>query len=228
MSFLNSLIQSYLTITMAKQNEKYLLIARYWRTESSDMHIIDDILAIIYAYHTFAGWSNQYKGTGIELSIDNGYFKAENTIDYGHSVRGECAIQRGVITCWELECRKSTFPDIYGPDDGIHFYGVVSSKIQDFNTCPEHGMKGCYGTKSSDEVIWWTKPCFPKFEVFKIKMIADWTEKRCKLSIYYQGKKFNEFNQDYTMLLPKLDDNHVWYPCVSPNGIGSYCIIRYL
>ena len=61
--------------------------------------------------------------------------------------------------------------------------------------------------------------------VYKLKMTADWTEKQCKLLIYYKEGKMNK-DKDYTMLLPELEDKCVWYPCVSPYWKSSYCIIR--
>ena len=37
----------------------------------------------------------------------------------------------------------------------------------------------------------------------------------------------NETNDDYTILLPELEDKYVWYPCVTPYNKDSYCVIRY-
>ena len=59
-------------------------------------------------------------------------------------------------------------------------------------------------------------------------MIADWTDDiHCKLSIFYKGKEMNESNDEYTFLLPELDKEYVWYPCVTPYDIGAYCVIRH-
>ena len=60
-----------------------------------------------------------------------------------------------------------------------------------------------------------------------LRIVADWRKNQCKLSIFYQGKKMNDTNDEYTLLLPVLDDKYTWYPCVTPHNIHSYCAIRY-
>ena len=58
-------------------------------------------------------------------------------------------------------------------------------------------------------------------------MTADWRDSKCcKLSIFYENKKLNDTNDECTILLPKLDDEYVWYPCATPFNKDAYCIIR--
>ena len=73
----------------------------------------------------------------------------------------------------------------------------------------------------------WYKPAFPSKNMFELIFKADWTEKQCKLSIYFEGKKLNETNDEYTMLLPDLPEEYVWYPCITPFNKGAYCVIYY-
>ena len=73
----------------------------------------------------------------------------------------------------------------------------------------------------------WDKPAFPSRDMFKLKLICNWTEMQATLSIYYQGNKLNETNDEYTILLPEIEDKYVWYPCVSLINKDAYCIIRY-
>ena len=34
-------------------------------------------------------------------------------------------------------------------------------------------------------------------------------------------------NDQYTILLPELEDQYVWYPCVCPYDEHAYCIINF-
>ena len=133
------------------------------------------------------------------------------------------------MVSWELECYQT---QEYG-----YFYGVISSEQQNFNGCPAYfSLTDTYGIEDSKNSIYlgnhdvaapWNKPQQPTDQIFILKFKADWTGKKCKLSIWYQGNKLNETNDEYTLLLPELDDEHVWYPCVSIINEGAYCIIRY-
>ena len=202
------------------------------------MNIIDGIIGIIFEYHQITTWSNQFKGKAIELSDDDS--KAMNNHDFdGYSVRADFCIDRGDIIKWELEC--------FQPNTYCYFYGVVSSKEKNFNSCPvsyDFGDARASGIADSldtihldgverytyddeDVDVVWNKPEMPDNQVFKLQFKADWTDtKECKLSIYYQGKKMNDKNDEYTLLLPELDKDDVWYPCVSMINKGAYCIIR--
>ena len=118
-----------------------------------------------------------------------------------------------------MECYRSNF--------NCYFYGVVSSKQTDFNGSPYHGgindafgiddMKnGIYlgkrkvSTHHDDAVkVKWNKPKLFQNVVFTLKMTADWKHKQCKLSIFYKEKKLNKTNDEYTLLLPELDDDYV-------------------
>ena len=210
------------------------LIHGYCRIESDNMTIVDGIMRIIYEYHRIATWSNVYKGTNIELSEDD--TKAECTQGSGHSIRADFCINRGAMISWRLEC--------YTSSAWCYFYGVISSKQENFNECPDSGeLNDCYGVDDDINMIYqgaeaidieyengkpiWCKPQFPEEEVFTLIMIADWRDKQCKLSIVYDGKKLNETSDEYTLLLPELEDEYVWYPCVTPYYKGAYCIIRY-
>ena len=211
-----------------KQDKYYILISGYCRIESRDMNIIDGIIMIIFEYHKFAKWSNVYKGSGIKLFDDD--TKAECIEEDIHSVRADFAIKKGEIISWELNCFLS-FP-------AYNFLGVVSSAVTDFTINPSDGMKGAYGLDDNQNSIYngngtvetslWKKPMFAKDQIFTIKVIADWRDKQCKLTFYYNGTKLNEDVDDYTMLLPELDDDVVLYPCFTPYDQGSYCIIRYI
>ena len=188
------------------------------------MNIIEGIILIIFEYHKSAKWSKEYKGNAIDLSEDDS--KATCT-DEAHSVRAHFCIPRDGILSWELECKIGA--------NGCNFFGVVSSKVTDFDDNPDCSMKDAYGL--DDEVCFiyqganvvgsdWHKPEFPINEVFLLRFVADWREKQCKLNIFYDGKRLNE-DENYTMLLPELNENFVWYPCVTPYNKGAYCIIRY-
>ena len=129
----------------------------------------------------------------------------------------------------------------------FYFYGVISSEQNEFDgdRTPDRGtITGCYGIDDhrnqiylGGRCVWshstreidenWTKPLLPNNEVFLLNMTADWSETRCKLSIFYQGKKLNESNDQYTILLPKLDQEFVWYPCVALAHENSHCTIQY-
>ena len=214
-----------------KMDKQHLLISGYCRLKSNDMNIIDGIILIIFEYQKkYARWSNEYKGDKIGLSEDD--TKATCVEDDGHSVRADFAINRGENVSWELECEIT--------NTWANFYGVISSEIENFEVTPYDGYVdqcyNCYGVDDAEDQIYegfdnvrssWPKPAFPANELFRIRFIADWREKQCKLSIWYNDKKLNENQDDYTMLLPELGDEYVWYPFVSPYDKGSYCVIRY-
>ena len=214
-----------------KYDEKnYKLTAGYCRIESGDMNIIDGIISIIFEYQKLATWSNIHKGGMIKLSEDDTKATCVDD-DYqsvGHSVRADFCIARGQMVSWELEFKTT--------NDPCNFFGVVSSKVKDFSICPYRGMKGAYGLDDENDMIYkgynrekssWDKPEFPTHQTVTLKVIADWTEKQCKLTFFYNEKKMGEMNEDYTMLLPELEDDDVWYPCVTPYNNKAYCIIRY-
>ena len=182
-------------------------------------------------YYRNAKWSNKYKGDGIELSEDDSKATCETYtgIDDSGSVRADFAIYRGQIESWELECESAHQMN--------SFYGIVTSKVTDFDACPCEGMSGGYGVDDDENYIYqgeddiisgWDKPQFPAKKMFILKFKADWRENQCKLTIYYNGKKLNETNDDYTILLPEFDQDIVLYPCVTPYYVNSYCIIRYV
>ena len=205
-----------------------LIVRGYCRIKSNDMNIIDGIILIIFEYHRSATWSNTYKGDNIKLFDDDS--RALRVDDDGdHSVRADFCIERGKIISWELDC--------YIVIRHCNFIGVVSSKTLDFNASPKDGMTDAYGIDDGDEelyvgktepvLITFNRPEFPLQEVFKIKVVANWIEKQCKLTFYYKDEKINDKNDDYTILLPELDDMIVWYPCVTPFNKDAYFIIRY-
>ena len=217
-------------------NKLLSLIHGYCRIESNNMNIIDGIIYIIFEYHRIAIWSNKYKGKSIQLFEDDCKAMCVDKRRQSHSVRADFSIERGQIVSWELECKQTCW--------NYYFYGVVSSKQQDFDGCPGYGhIKDAYGIddmaqriylgnrsvySNSDRVeVKWNKPKLPDDKVFTLKMTADWRDKQCKLIIFYKGKKLNNTNDEYTLLLPELDDDYVWYPCVTPYNKDAYCIIRY-
>ena len=84
---------------------------------------------------------------------------------------------------------------------------MISSKPKekDFNNCPDQGgLKCCYGIDDDKDYIYlgnksvkstythWSKPALTKQKIFKLRMSADWRNKRCKLSIFYNDKKMND------------------------------------
>ena len=157
--------------------------------------------------------------------------------DEGNSVRANFSIVPGQVASWELES--------YQTWTLCYFYGVVSSKQQNFDCNPSYRLDNAYGVDDNANNIYlgkrsintryqhngnntpWHKPKFPRGKMFILKMTADWREKQCKLSIFYDGTKLNDTNADYTILLPVLDDDEVLYPCVTPFNTDAYCIIRY-
>ena len=219
-----------------KVSKKFLsLIYGYCRIESNNMNIIDGIIYIIFEYHKIATWSNKFKGKSIELTEDNTKAMCIDELEEGVSVRADFNINRGEIKSWELECYQTSI--------NCYFYGVVSSKQQDFNGCPYFDIQDAYGIDDCPNGVYlgnrrvyinedidmiWNKPRLPSEEVFILKIIANWKETQCKLTFYYKGEKMNDTNDEYTLLLPKLDDNYVLYPCVTPFNEGAYCIIRYV
>ena len=218
---------------MAQDSDKIdKLISGYCRRESNDMNIIDGIISIIFEYFKSAKWSNKYKGKVISLSDDDSKatcLGAESWDFEGQSVRADICINKGKINSWELEC--------YVVDRYCNFIGVVSSQVEDFDHNPGDRMRNAYGIDDasisvydgagSQTDITWSKPEFPLKKIFIINVIADWTEKQCKLTFFYDGEKLNEDIDGYTMLLPVFDDDVVLYPCVVPYNKGAYYIIRY-
>ena len=228
--------------TMAsKSKEKFLkLIHGFCRLEANNMNIIEGIIFVICEYYQIAAWSNEFKGEFIKLSDDDSKATCTKETDYGQSIRADFCINRGQIVSWALDCHRFYL-------DGCYFYGVISSKQQKFDGSPGwEQIKDAYGVDDTTDTIYlgnnqvhlkhtskdkdgvnmaWSKPKFP--QDFKLEMTADWTEKQCKLSIFYEGKKLNDTNDQYTLLLPELDDECVWYPCATPFNEGAYCIIRY-
>lgn len=212
----------------AKGEKKLKLIAGYCRLESNDMNIVEGIISIIFEYHKSAKWSKQFKGSNIALSEDDS--KAMCFKGSGHSVRADFHIQRGQVISWEFVAKI-----IYS---NCNFFGVVSSEVTNFETCPDRHIAKAYGIDDSANTGYtldthglndldWTKPKLPIKKEFVLKMIADWKGEQCKLTIFYEGNKLNETNNDCTILLPQLDDKYVWYPCVTPYNQDAYCIIRY-
>lgn len=219
-----------------QRNKEMKLVIGYCRIHSEDMNIVDGIIDIIFEYQQPAKWSSIYKGNMIKLEDDES--KAVSLgCDEGdslefNSVRSDHPIERGQIVSWEFECKIT--------GENCNFYGVVSSKVmaKDFKRCPAGSMANAYGVddsknyiyatgESSHQVSKWLKPAFPLKKVFQLQFVADWTEERCKLSIFYQGKRLNDENEKCTILIPKLDDNEVLYPCTTPCNPDAYCIIRY-
>ena len=171
------------------------LIHGYCRLGSGNMNIIDGIIGIILEFHQIAKWSNsdEHKGSGIELKEDDSKAVCVDESNES-SVRAAFSIERGEIISWELEC--------YQPRDNCYFYGVIPSKQgYDFNECPAYNnLKDCYGIDDYQDIIYlgkggtnslghFAKPGLPVDKVFVLRMTADWTDKQCKLSIFYQGKK---------------------------------------
>ena len=212
------------------RDKNHKLISGYCRIESDDTNVIDGIISIIFKYYNYktAKWSKQYKGKKIKLF--EGDSKAMCVDEVGeHSVRANFCIDKGQIVSWELECRTEW--------QFCNFFGVVSSQVTDFEDCPSTTMSNAYGVDDGRDLIYmgdeaniidWNKPDFICGTVFILKMVADWTGTQCKLTIHYNGKKLNENHDDYTMLLPELDDGFVWYPCVTPYSKDAYCIIRFV
>ena len=218
--------------TDGKNDRNHKLISAFCRIESKDMNIIDGIISIIIEYYKHATWSNQLKGDNIELSEDDSKaICTEYPKGSGHSVCANFTINRGDLISWELECRFR--------GRAYNFLGVVSSQITDFNLCPGKGMKHAHGIDDEHNKIYdgtstsyvhcdWLKPQLPLNSILTLRIIADWTEKQCKLTFFYKEQKLNTANEDCTMLLPELDDAYVWYPCVTPYNKNAYCIIRYV
>ena len=224
--------------TDRKQDKNFLLISGYCRTESDDMNIIDGIISIIFEYQQSAKWSNIDKGEYIRLTDDDSKAICDDgdedsffAVGYGHSVRADFCIKRGETISWELECK---IIHSYG-----NFFGVLSpSEVAlTFHDCPATGLEHAYGIDDEKNCIYngggatrseWTKPRFPQNKIFTIRVIANWTEKECKLTFYYNEQKLNSKQDDYTMRLPPLNENVVLYPCVTPFNKGAYCTIRYV
>ena len=226
--------------TCDKEMKEYFLISGYCRFESGDMNIVDGILSIIVEYQKqYAKWSNTYKGDNIKLLEDDCKAVSVANEDIGHSVRADFGIERGQIVSWELE--------IFQTNVSAYFFGVVSSKESNFNGCPYNEVvKDAYGiddemffiylgngrvsmkSQGADFYDTWNESSLD-YKTPQLKMIADWTQKQCKLSIFYQERRitFQKSIDEYTILLPELDDEYVWYPCATPYNKNAYCVIRY-
>lgn len=219
---------------MATINRTHKLIHGYWRLESGDMNIIDGIILIIIQYQRSAKWSREFKGRCIKLSEEdskaslNGEDMEDEDWTEGQSVRADFGIHRGEVVSWELECKIMSL--------SCNFLGVISSEQTDFDVTPEDGMKDSWGVDDQEHYVYkgqpgvedfeWGNPGFPLREVFTLKMTADWTQKQCKLNIFYDGKRLNE-GDDCSLTLSEIDDKFMWYPCVTPYNKGAYCVIRY-
>ena len=211
------------------KEKRLVLISGYCRSESNDMNIIDGIIMIIFEYQRFAKWSKEFKGSLISLKEDDA--KAICNDDYGNSVRGDIPICRSEIVSWEFQHMVTV--------RNCNFIGVVSSQQTDFSLNPfdrqwynawgvdDSKDRGYIGTQKFRKLAW-KKPAFPIGIEFNLKVIADWTQRRCKLTLFYEGKKLNDNIEGYTMLLPTLDDDFVWYPCVTLYNKDAYSIIRYV
>ena len=218
--------------TLSQSESRKVLVAGYCRKESNNMNIVNGILLIIYEYQRFAKWSSIHKGKDIKLSEDDSKATCSSN-NRGHaekgSVRADTCIERGQIISWSLEC--------YITGDSCNFIGVVSSHCVNFNGNPYWGLKHAYGIDDWPDAIYngagscsdckWQKPKLPIKELFKIKVMVDWTDERCKLSFYYNGKKLNEENEEYTIVLPEFDDDILLYPCVTPFNKDAYFKIEY-
>ena len=150
--------------------------------ESQDMNIIDGIISIIFEYLKCATWSKTFKGSQIVLSDDD--TKAICVVDRGHSVRADFAINRGEIVSWTLKCLIIFHK--------CSFYGVVSSKVTEFDDCPKANMDNAYGIDDRENHgytnglhqmrrLKWYKPGMPVAKEFILKMTADWTEKAVQI-----------------------------------------------
>ena len=122
--------------------------------------------------------------------------------------------------------------DCYQTDTYSHFYVVVSSKQEDFNACRDYDeFENAFGVDDPENWIYLGNEHdvvnMETDKVYTLRITANWKDKQCKLIFYYQGKKLNETNHEYTILLPDLDDQYVWYPCVTPHNKDAYCIIHY-
>lgn len=91
----------------------------------------------------------------------------------------------------------------------------------------DDGTDSIYNGNGKREDSTWSKPGFPDEQVFILKIMTDWSDKQCKLSIWYNGSKLNPDIEDYTMLLPELDEEYIWYPCVTPFNDEAWCRMRY-
>ena len=105
---------------------------------------------------------------------------------------------------------------------------MVSCKATEFDIFPAGAYQYAFGIDDDETRLYvgnqydqltWRKPEFPLRQVFTIKVIADWREKQCKLTFYFNGKKLNEEIEDCTMIL-------LLYPCVIPYNKNAYCIIH--
>ena len=202
-----------------------LLITGYVRL-MSEMSVPYEIVQICMAYFLFKPiWSSIYKG--IKMWITEEGTKAIATTS-GVAVRTEFGINRGEKVSLELVCMIMA--------TSFNFIGVVSSIETEFNTEPQYGLPEAYGV---DDCLnkgyikkgkgWtklsWDKPQFIQNKEFKIRMVIDWTDgNQCKLTIFYDGKQLNE-SQDYTMLLPEIEDDYIWHPCFSAANGDAYCKI---
>ena len=125
-----------------------LIHAYCCRIESNGMNIVDGIISIIYEYHRHATWSKEFKGEGLKLTEDDTKVMCIDVNNEGHSIRADFHIERGDVVSWTLQCYQ-TYSNGY-------FYGVISSKEQDFNTCPAYlsGLKNAYGVDDWRNIIY--------------------------------------------------------------------------
>ena len=185
-------------------------------------------------------WSPEWKGDKITLSENN--TKATTTAGWQsggyQSIRARNPVSKGMYVKLNFVCGggRKTFEII----------GVVSSEfdeIKGFNKVPHLSRdlsRYCYGADCFNDIscrnnhyyggkyddLGWTLGEKTKDKSQTICMIIDYkTYDTCCLSYYVDGQFKGPKDAKYSMKLPELKDDHVWYPITSFYNPGRWCKI---
>ena len=81
-----------------------------------------------------------------------------------------------------------------------------------------------YGKRVVD--LRWTAGAIPRGKDVVIDMVVDYRTDACCLTYYVNGQRKGPSNRDYSMELPALTGDHVWYPMVGFEYVYNMCLIN--
>ena len=222
--------------TISEKKKKYVF--GYIRRIENEYNI--EIPMIVYQIcalfcMVYWEWSPEWKGEKMILS-ENNTKVTRGLAD--ESVRANHPILKGMYVKFNYVCG--------GGAKGCDIIGVISSEFDDkegFCKDPQSDAtirKYCYGADcypsnyalnrhyydGKYEDLGWSLGQKTKEKSVTICMIIDYqTYDTCCLSYYIDGQFKGPKNGKYSMKLPKLKDDHVWYPVTSLRYSGCWCKI---
>lgn len=224
------------------KNEYHLTIS-----DSIPMEIYQLIQAFYYQKFRLE-WSDAHKGKHLVISELNTKVKFNGSFN-GHSIRCLMGIKKGM-------CLEMRFVINLQGDEVFsgNFFGVVSSRCKKFNTTAyetteliqgRNGLIDAYGLDAVENRIYkgcekrysyivrWKKREFEMKKLQKLRMIVDYKsfdEEYAVLKFYLNGGKLmgspKNVANGYTMKLPEVHENIVWYPVCSLVNVKSHCTIQ--